>query len=155
MNLLQKYLSTEQNKKHRNPTDSGEKRSQNTGFPRKDVSVLLPERLWFAPLPLRHPRRADFSRLLSVSSLRLATPESITPLERPWPYLLLISFSFIQFNRSIIHLLCANVKSLFLQILIFFGRKILPPRLARRARVCYNIKERNFGGRNAGQGRDF
>ena len=31
-------------------------------------SVLLPERLWNCSLPLRHPRRADFSRLLSVSS---------------------------------------------------------------------------------------
>ena len=53
------------------------------------------------PLPLRHPRVADFSRLLSVNSLVLSTPESITPLERLAPYLLLISFSFIQFTQKL------------------------------------------------------
>ena len=72
-------------------------------------------------MPLRHPRKANFSRLLSVSSLRLSTPESITPLERPAPYLLLISFSSIQFNRLMLLLLSALVNAFRVFFLFFFG----------------------------------
>ena len=49
-----------------------------------------------------------------------STPESITPLERLAPYLLLISFSFIRFMRCIIHSISEKVKS-------FVEKTFLPP----------------------------
>ena len=73
-------------------------------------------------LPLA-PSASAQSGLLQIAirqQSRQMTPESITPLERLSPYLLLISFSLIQFNGDIVLSFFQNVNTLFANFRYFF-----------------------------------
>ncbi len=100
--------------------DSGERRygKKKTSLRKFDLSFCLRDcGVTICPFGIRIKRTSPDCYPSAVFAIM--APESITPLERLAPYLLLISFSSIQFNTLIILLLYAKVNRFFDFIFVF------------------------------------